>query len=479
MATKKDLVEAYSFSRRRLVTAFVSGAPGGREVEPSRPGRTVVGGLALAVLLVAGAAIAGVFDKRTTIDWEEPGLVIDDDTGALYVILADDDVPGSDDPDLRSVVNVTSAQLILGDLTPIDAPSEDIADRSKGPAIGIVDAPATVPETSALINQGWTACTGTDHGVRVDVAESPAVTLAPAAGLVVRNGRDRYLIAEGPTTADGAPQRAYSYRFPRDASGLYDALGVVARHDAVEVPDDWLRLFPEGGKLDASSFDVDGIGERAPASLEELPRKARVGDYFVEGDQPLMVVADGYARLDEFSMAVLAHSEFGRFRPQEIQPQADVVEADSRAEPYTAATWPRVLPEGSRYLTDQEVCAVQQATAEEQPGVTVGLLPEERASAQETVTGDPPDVNVEPGHGAMVWSGGWHSEQGGSPVMVDDRGIFYPLRMDGVTVDNLGYGSLPETVVPDTWVELFDEGVELSREDALCPPLTATIRSCE
>ena len=50
MATKKDLVEAYSFSRRRLVTAFVSGAPGGREVEPARPGRTIVGGLALAVL---------------------------------------------------------------------------------------------------------------------------------------------------------------------------------------------------------------------------------------------------------------------------------------------------------------------------------------------------------------------------------------------------------------------------------------------
>ena len=46
MATKKDLVEAYSFSRRRLVTAFVSGAPGGREVEPARPGRTIVGGVA-------------------------------------------------------------------------------------------------------------------------------------------------------------------------------------------------------------------------------------------------------------------------------------------------------------------------------------------------------------------------------------------------------------------------------------------------
>ncbi len=48
MSSKKDLVEAHSFNRRRLITAFVSGAPGGREVEPVRYGRTLVGGLVLA-----------------------------------------------------------------------------------------------------------------------------------------------------------------------------------------------------------------------------------------------------------------------------------------------------------------------------------------------------------------------------------------------------------------------------------------------
>ena len=94
MATKRDLVEAYAFSRRRLVTAFVSGAPGGREVEPARPGRTIVGGLALAVLLVAGAAIAGVFAPRTPDDWNKPGLVISKETGAAYVILEDEQPPG-------------------------------------------------------------------------------------------------------------------------------------------------------------------------------------------------------------------------------------------------------------------------------------------------------------------------------------------------------------------------------------------------
>ena len=64
MSTRRDLVEASDFSRRRLVTAFVSGAPGGREPAPARPARRIVGGLALALLLLAGAAVAGALTHR-------------------------------------------------------------------------------------------------------------------------------------------------------------------------------------------------------------------------------------------------------------------------------------------------------------------------------------------------------------------------------------------------------------------------------
>ena len=82
MSTKKDLVEAYAFSRRRLVTAFLSGAPGGREVEPTKPSRGIVGGIALAVLLCAGAAIAGFLGGRPNSNWLEKGsFVISTDTG--------------------------------------------------------------------------------------------------------------------------------------------------------------------------------------------------------------------------------------------------------------------------------------------------------------------------------------------------------------------------------------------------------------
>lgn len=76
MATQKDLAEAYAFNRRRLITAFVSGAPGGREVEPVRRGWTLVGGLALAALLVAVAAIAGVVLPTLDEKWAgQPRLI--------------------------------------------------------------------------------------------------------------------------------------------------------------------------------------------------------------------------------------------------------------------------------------------------------------------------------------------------------------------------------------------------------------------
>src|SRR3712207_9421253 len=87
MATKKDLVEAHAFSRRRLVTAFLSGAPGGREVEPSRPGRTIVGGIALAVLLVAAAALAAVLASKTGEVLNKIGVVVGREAAAAPLNL--------------------------------------------------------------------------------------------------------------------------------------------------------------------------------------------------------------------------------------------------------------------------------------------------------------------------------------------------------------------------------------------------------
>jgi type VII secretion protein EccB len=465
MATKKDLVEAYSFSRRRLVTAFVSGAPGGREVEPARPGRTIVGGIALAVLLMAGAAIAGVFDPKTSIDWNEPAFIIAKDKGSIYVIV--DPRPGDTEPTLRPVTNVTSAQLILGaDFEPVQVPLEKINAYGTGPTIGILDAPATVPEESQLIQSGWTSCTGTGLGIKTHVSDAPKVTLTPDTGFVVERKGEFFLIAEEPATAT-RPARAYRYRLTGN-DNLNRNLGVALSDAAVTVPEQWLSLFDSGGPLNADGLGLEGAGERPTfGGSDRLPGKMRIGDYYTDvNGRPAVITKDGVATFSEFALRVLINTRFGRFRPEEFTIGSDA-DLDVASPPYlaTEAHW----PESTLSPADGEVCAQLRAEREGRPRVLLAQAPAEEASAEGVEPGDKEPV-VDSGHGAYVMSGGWgESADSAEPFLVDERGRAYPLVGPG-TAGKLGYADEDWVLVPDSWVELFDEGVELSEDAALCPP---------
>jgi type VII secretion protein EccB len=468
MATKKDLVEAYSFSRRRLVTAFVSGAPGGREVEPARPGRTIVGGVALAVLLMAGAAIAGVFNPRTSIDWNEPAFIIAKDKGSIYVII--EPRPGDTEPTLRPITNVTSAQLILGaDFEPVQVPLEEINKNETGPTIGILDAPATVPEESRLIQSGWTSCTGTGLGIKTDVSNTPKVTTTPDAGFVVKRKGEYFLIAEEPATAT-QPARAYRYPMPQN-DGLNRDLQVALSEDAIEVPEEWLSLFDSGGSLDAEGLNLAGAGE--PPSFpgsDGLPRNTKIGDYYLDvNSRPTVITHDGVATFSDFAFRVLSRTKFGGKKPKERPVDANA-ELPSVTPPYEMADahW----PESTLSRAEGEVCAQLRAQRDEPPGVLLAQAPTGKASAEQVDDPDAKRASVDSGHGAFVMSGGWgESADSAEPVLVDERGRAYPLVGPG-TPGKLGYEDDDWVLVPDSWAELFEGGVELSEDAALCPPTT-------
>ena len=57
MTARKDLLEAQAFQRRRLLAALVGGASREQEAGGTRPGRAVLGGTVVAVLVLAGAAV--------------------------------------------------------------------------------------------------------------------------------------------------------------------------------------------------------------------------------------------------------------------------------------------------------------------------------------------------------------------------------------------------------------------------------------
>jgi len=469
MATKKDLVEAYSFSRRRLVTAFVSGAPGGREVEPARPGRTIVGGLALAVLLAAGAAIAGVFAPRTPTDWTQAGLIISKDTGAPYVIVDADE----DDPELRPVINITSAQLILGpDIEPMTISQGTIDAQRVGDDIGILGAPATLPDPDRLIESGWTSCTAAGHGIRVRVAESPSVSSAEGRQVLVRSDGELFLVAQPP--GDAGPSEAYVLRVPEQRRGgntqtdtMLLALQAGVQADAVEVPREWLNLFPRGGDLDWSTFDLDRVGRPAEGAGEtdsNVPKGAVIGDILVSDEGAALLTADGPVDLDPFSLAVYDNID----TPIGFRKPIQVGELPNRAfdkGPFDDAHWPTQTLDA---LGDTDPCAQLLTEAGQPPMAQLAQAPGDDAAVG-SIPATGKAATVDPGRGAYVLSGGWDDADHGAPYAIDAKGRANPL-VGAHAASQLVYGDYPVPVVPDSWVKLFDKGVDLSKDAALCPP---------
>ena len=468
MATKKDLVEAYAFSRRRLVTAFVSGAPGGREVEPTRPGRTIVGGLALAVLVIAGGAVTGVFSPRVDDGWTSEGLITSKEKATDYLIIG---TPEGEDPVLRPLINTTSAQLLFGaDVEATAVPEEELKTLELGAPIGILGAPGSPPDADDLLNTGWVACTDAERGIKVSVTADDVVTPAPSTGLLVVDDGDYYVIGEG-AAEDVADPRAYRYPVDLSRKGLSDttlrALTGSIASQAVDVPGEWLRLFPAGGPLDVSTLDLGKVGRPAdyPAS-SGVPASARIGDYFeVDGTTFVLGERDPYPLTDLEEVLVRA----------QIGPEGEIdVDGDpgSLGLPVTDAHWPAeplTAPVG-------ELCA-QLTPDETSPGVRVVQRPEPVASAADVDRGEIVH-DLDSGSGAVVHSAQWDNEPGaGEAFLIDSRGESFLLQGADVPT-RLGYADVPAVIAPTDWVKLFVPGVTLSVDAARCPPARAGREPC-
>ncbi len=435
MATKKDLVEAQSFSRRRLTTAFVSGAPGGREVEPDRPLRAVVGGLALTVVLVLGSMAFGWLRSSLPDDWTNDRLVIAEDSGARYV-----SVKGV----LHPVVNTTSARLLIpsDQFKVVAVPDDELADIDRGPTLGIVGAPDSLAPADRLVDSGWVSCLGSGQQVSTAIGPRRAARPAEGSAVLVRSGTAVFVVQGG-------------MRYPvasRDVSAVSVALRLDGR-PPVAAPAAWLNLFPEGTRL--GPLSLDDLGKPLPG----LPVGATVGSVLrLENDtRHYLVTPEG--ALEPLPDLALAMYRLGSgATTQDVPVQAAQI-ARLRVEPQrTSPTdWPDTLPT----VLESTPCVTLTAAAGTPPQV-----------ALTTVADDPPDAErnrttVDTGSGALVRAVSGQVLGQGPVLAVDQTATAYAVvGADTEVLARLGYTPEDVVPVPVAWTELFRPGPELGTDAA-------------
>lgn len=451
MASKRDLVEAHDFNRRRLVTAFLSGAPGGREVEPVRYGRTIIGGLVLAVILVAGAAVTGVLKPTVSDDWRDNGLVIGKQSGSRFLMY---------DDELFPVANIASARLALRDELKISyVPDDILVKERKRNAIGILNAPDYLPPANRLVQDGWTACTNDDGGLRTVVDTTPGAKPAVGSALVARSRDDGkyWIVTDGrrhPVPPDGETGRA-----------ILRALG-LDRTTAFPAPNSWLELLPVASPIKA--FSVPGTGQpfrKGGAAVEGLDTIGTPVD--VDG-RKYVLAEGGLVPLTDFAYQIYLVSPNGQPEPRQLDPSDFGGLNTLPQETPHPQDWPDAVP--SSY-TESTPCLI----LERGDDATTTSSAQLASSTDPSVvpSGSAVTTDVQQGRGALVYG---TTRPRGGPVdtefLIDSLATRYAIEPKNAVDEaqkRLGYGGVTPVPVPRSWTELFRDGPSLDVERAGAP----------
>ncbi|TFH52414.1 type VII secretion protein EccB [Actinomyces viscosus] len=431
MASNKDILNAQRFNRQRLIMAFSAGTPEGRELEPRNMLRPVLGGIAVALVILLVSLVMGRFTSPLPNEWQNNTLVVVKGEGTRYVTIRGR---------LRPITNIASARLLSdpGSFKETTTGADALDGIERGSQVGIADAPESLPAAKSLVSRGWAACSSTSGATSTHVGSAPSGMGAVGHALVSVDG-SYYLIANGSR-----------YPIPsenRDAILL--ALGLDS-DPVLAVDATWINLFSQGSTIQPFSLPDAGTSVSTLSSSISNPT---AGSLLAVSDgsgaqRHYLVRADGrVARLNEVELAMY---QLGAPGVSEQQVNASDLSQVSTTSSSAPTDWPDTLGKG--VSENQSACAVLQVNASGQATSTIS------ASNQIENGG----VTVKGGKGALVraTSGG----SAGQIFLLTDAGRVWALGgTTADTVKQLGYTMSNVSDIPSPWVSLFPAGPELSK----------------
>ncbi len=104
------------------------------------------------------------------------------------------------------------------------------------------------------------------------MSETERVTREPDAAIVVQNDDQQWLIATSYT--QDRDRRTYRYPISTDEGDqLLTGFDLSQKSDAIEVPQEWLALFPEGGEIGPGGFGIKNFGAAGPGRAGSQGRR--------------------------------------------------------------------------------------------------------------------------------------------------------------------------------------------------------------
>ncbi|MGO1627183.1 MULTISPECIES: type VII secretion protein EccB [unclassified Microbacterium] len=429
MASKAELLQAQAFNRRRLRTAFTSGAPGGRELPPGKPLRGVVVSVALGILTVIVSLLIGTFTGTLPKDWGDGSIIVVSGEGTRYVALSDT---------LYPVKNLASAHLLVEttEVTSVPASKLDGIERDPSP-VGIDGAPDQLPAPDRQYTGAWLSCVEASRPLELSTRMLGDESGPEERAGLVTDDDGGYWFVQGAHRYEVAPDSV-----PVVASVFLgiDDIGSVPTASSL-----WLNLVTPGTPLTVDlgsplGSDAGADGLVVGQTVRTQSDGQTVAEYIVDGNGELVpatpfarTLLTAYVGIDPVTMTVAEATNLRNVN-------SDAVPGD----------WPSEAPVEAE---DASSVCLQMAHGDEQPSVSVAAVPNDVE----------PGTQVTPGSGAAITA---HSSgEGATYGFVSEAGVYFPVE-SASDLERLGYEPDQSVPVPTAWTQLLEQGPTLSREIA-------------